>query len=275
MPTASELREIYPRASEPNIEAFARQGDELLDRFGVSRTPNRLQFFLSQIGHESGGLTITEENLSYRAERICVVWPSRFSGVASARPFERNPERLANSVYASRMGNGPPESGDGWRYRGRGYIQITGRDGYESVGDIAGLDLVGTPELASAAEHALLVSCAFWQWKALNELCDTGDFARVTRRINGGTTGLADRRAWLDKVRRVLETPPPPDAQPSAAEVIAVQRALRALGYVELGAADGLIGRRTMAAITRFRQDNALPGGLIDDELKSALGIVA
>ncbi|HMR30910.1 MAG TPA: peptidoglycan-binding protein [Geminicoccaceae bacterium] len=267
------LRALFPRAAEPHLAAFATQSDGLLVRFGIDATPTRLHFFLAQLGHESGGLTVTAENMSYSAQRMTEVWPGRFPSLASARPFERNPERLANHVYANRMGNGPEGSGDGFRYRGRGYIQITGRDGYAEVGREAALDLVRQPDLAFAPEHALLVACGFWRWKGLNELCDTGDFEKVTRRINGGTTGMADRRAWLDKVRRTLMAVPAAEEQPPAAEVIAVQRALQARRFTEVGAADGIVGPRTIAAITRFRQQNGLPAGMIDGELKRALGI--
>ncbi len=274
MVTRAELNELYPRAPAAHLDAFATGGDELLDRFGIAERPERLYMFLAQIGHELGGLTITEENLNYRAERLIDVWPRRFTDVESGRPFEHNPEALADHVYCDRMGNGPESSGDGWRYRGRGYIQITGRDGYQSVGDIAGLDLVGEPDLAAAPQHALLVACAFWQWKDLNPLCAADGIEAVTRRINGGLTGLRDRRAWLDKVHRTLDAPPAINDQPTAAEVVAVQRALQALGYTELGAADGLVGRRTLAAITRFREENGLPPGGIDQELLTALEVV-
>lgn len=267
------LRTLFPRAAEPHLAAFAAQSDRLLRQFGIDATPTRLHFFLAQIGHESGGLTVTRENMSYSAERMMQVWPSRFPTLASARPFERNPERLANRVYGGRMGNGSESSGDGFRFRGRGYIQITGRDGYANVGREAGLDLVGQPDLAFDPEHALAVACGFWRWKRLNELCDTGDFVRVTERINGGTTGMADRRAWLDKVRRTLLEAPAPDEQPPVEEVIAVQRALQSRRFTEVGAADGVVGPRTIAAITRFRQQNGLPPGTIDAELKRALGI--
>jgi putative chitinase len=271
----STLIALYPRAPEVHLDAFAARAQELLQRFGIAESENRLHFFLAQIGHESGGLTIAEENMNYRAERIAEVWPSRFPTVAAAKPFERNPKKLANYVYANRMGNGPPESGDGFRFRGRGYMQITGRDGYRQVGAIADLPLDTNPELAAAPEHALLVACAFWAWKGLNPHCDTGDFVKVTRIINGGLNGLNDRRAWLDKARRTFAVPPELEHQPPAAEIIAIQRALRAGGYVELGAADGLIGPRTIAAITRFRLDNGLPGGLIDKRLRVALGLPA
>ena len=267
-----QLRELYPRAPDDHIESFAARSDELLARFDITASPTRLEYFLAQIGHESGGLTITTENLNYSAPRLCQVWPTRFADLDAASEFAGNPEKLANNVYASRMGNGSPESGDGWRYRGRGYIQITGRDGYESVGDIAGLDLVGEPDLASTAEQALLVACSFWEWKNINLLCEPGGFAPVTRRINGGTNGMADRRQWLGKVTRVLGHDPATMEEPTTAEIIDVQRALQDAGYSEVGAADGLMGPRTRSAIQQFRRDNGLPSGLIDDALKRALG---
>ncbi|GGG50870.1 hypothetical protein GCM10010964_42710 [Caldovatus sediminis] len=268
------VRSLYPRAAEAHVASFARQAEALLARFEIGHAPNRLHFFLAQIGHESAGLTVTVENLNYRAERILQIWPGRFTSLEAARACAGNPERLANTVYSDRMGNGPFESGDGWRYRGRGYLQLTGRDGYRNVGRIAGLDLVERPDLAAAPDHALLVACAFWEWKGLNRLCDGGDYVAVTRRINGGTVGLADRRAWLDKVRRTFAEPDA-EPQPTAEEAVAVQRALQDKGYVEVGAADGIVGRRTIAAITRFRQEHGLPPGLIDEALRVALGIVA
>ncbi len=271
--TTAQLTELYPSARAGHIERFAERSPTLFDEFGIADTPVRTAFFLAQIGHESGGLSITAENLNYRAERLCQVWPNRFPDIAAAEPFARNPEGLANSVYADRMGNGPPGSGDGWRFRGRGYIQITGRDGYASVGDIAGLDLVGEPDLAASPEHALHAACAFWRWKGINALCEPSGFVAVTKRINGGVNGIADRREWLKKVERVLGQEPPAGAPPSAADVVAVQRALQDFGYAELGAADGLIGPRTRAAIQRFRQENGLPPGQIDDALRAALGL--
>ena len=279
MLSEDQIKEIYPRAKADRTASFAQQNADLFQRFGIDASPTRLCFFLAQIGHESGGLTITEENMNYRAERLTQVWPSRFPTLATAQPLARNPEKLGNSVYANRMGNGPPDSGDGFRYRGRGYVQITGRDGYKQVGAIAGLDLVGDSDLAADPQHALLVACSFWQWKKLNSICDTGDFVKVTRKINGGTNGMADRRAWLDKVRRILHAPIPQAAEVIPAEtIVAVQRALQSRRFTEVGAADGLMGPRTAAAIMRFRQQNGLPDSppavLIDDDLIAALGIV-
>ena len=273
MVTLAQLQSLYPRAPGAHLQAFADQAAAIFTEFGIDRLPNRLQFFLAQIGHESGGLTIFAENLNYSAARLTVVWPSRFPTLAAAQPYAGNPEKLANNVYASRMGNGPPASGDGYRFRGRGYIQITGRDAYAAIGALTGIDLLHQPDEAFAPDNALRVACGFWKWKNLNALCDSGDFTAVTRRINGGTTGLADRLAWLDKVRRTLAVPPPVPAQPSAATVIAVQKALRDRGFTSIGAADGIVGPRTTAAITQFRTTNGLGPGLIDARLLDVLGI--
>ncbi len=275
MVTLKQLQTLYPRATPAVTGAFAKDAPELFGRFGIADTPNRLQFFLAQIGHESGGLTIVEEKLNYSAERMTRVWPSRFPTVGAAQSFAHDPEKLANFVYAGRMGNGPPAGGDGFRFRGRGYIQITGRDGYENVGARAGIDLVAKPERAAAPADALLVACAFWRWKNLNALCDTGDFAKVTRRINGKLVGIEDRRAWLDKVRRALAAAPAMSGQPKPDVARAVQLALRARGFTAIGAADGLIGEKTAAAIHLFRQRNGLGDGLIDDRLLDVLEIAA
>ncbi len=274
MLTIDAIRALYPRGPAAHLKAFAAQAGTVLDRFGITARDVRLHFFLAQIGHESGGLTIMEENLNYRAQRIREVWPSRFPTLASAQRCAGNPQLLANTVYGERMGNRGTASGDGWRYRGRGYIQITGRDGYQQVGERTGLDLENKPDLAFAPEHALTVACGFWKWKGLNEICDTGNFGNVTRRINGGLNGQEDREAWLNKVRRLLSGGIPLSQQPDAPDVIDIQLRLRQLGYVEVGAADGIIGPLTQAAITRFRLDNGLPPGVVDRALLKALRLV-
>lgn len=269
----NQLQALYPRAPAEHVDSFAEQAPELFERFEISTVPIRQAYFLAQIGHESAGLTRTEENLNYSAEGLCRTWPNRFPDLQSAAACARNPEMIADTVYADRMGNGPPASGDGWRYRGRGYIQITGRDGYASVGEIAGLGLGDDPDLAATPAHALHVACAFWAWKRINALCTPDGYTAVTKRINGGTNGMADRRQWLGKVNRILSSTPADDDATSADDIIAIQRALQDAGYTGVGAADGLMGSRTETAIQQFRHDNGLPAGLIDDALKQALGV--
>jgi len=262
--TEDVLRQLYPSAAAPIIAAFASQAPALLAEFGISDRQNRLHFFLAQIGHESGGLRITEENLNYTGPRMMQVWPSRFPTLASTQGFAGNPQALANRVYGGRMGNTAPN--DGWTYRGRGFIQITGKDGYQQVGQEAGLDLVANPDWPTLPEHALRVACAFWRWKNLNPKCDAGDFVGVTKRINGGTTGLQDRFNWLEKVQSLVGWPLSGGAPAGALNEVplgvpqlkAVQLRLRALGLY-LGSIDGIFGALSRAGLKAFQAASNLP----------------
>lgn len=159
-----------------------------------------LASFLGQILHESAGLTQFGENLSYSAERLTQVWPSRFPTLESAQPYARNPEALANKVYGGRMGN--IYIGDGWRFRGRGPIQLTGRDNYRAVGDLMGQDLTSLPELLEQPRYALESAIAWWEDRIPDSM--VGDTERVTRRVNGGLTGLADRERLTDLAEGAL-----------------------------------------------------------------------
>jgi putative chitinase len=202
--TETQLRRLFPTAKDATVKAFAAKSPALFREFGLDQKRIRIEYFLAQISHETGGLMRSVENLNYTAQRIMEIWPGRFPTLSAAQPFANNPEKLANKVYANRMGNGSSESGDGYRYRGRGYIQITGKDGYRNTGLRAGMDLVARPEMAIETANALRIACAFWKWKDLNPLCDLRKFEEVTRRINGGLIGYQDRLEWLYRVRRVL-----------------------------------------------------------------------
>ena len=276
MMTRAQFAALYPRATPARLDAVAASAPDVIPRFGLDQGPHRLAFFLAQLGHESGGMTITEEGLSYRAARMMQVWPTRFPTLASAEPYAGNPEKLANLVYGGRMGN-VPGTGDGFKFRGRGLIQLTGRDGYRQVAARTGLPLEDQPALAGEAKNLLLVAAGFWKWKDLNPVCDANDFKLCTKKINGGTIGMPDRLEWLDKARRVLATVPPKKAQPTAATVIAVQQKLLALGFKTVGAADGDIGPKTVTALAAFRLQKGLPAGdpkaPIDDALLRALGL--
>lgn len=173
-------------------------------------TPRRAAHFLAQIGHESAGLTRLEENLNYSAKRLREVWPSRFTD-ATAAVCANKPERIANRVYSWRMGNGDEASGDGWRYRGRSPIQITGRSNYAAMEELTGLPLIAQPELAASIDSAALIAATWWQTNGLNRLADTGDVLAVSRRINLGTTrtsripnGLQDRIARTRRAEAAL-----------------------------------------------------------------------
>ena len=157
--------------------------------------------FVSQVLHESVFLGRLEENLNYSAERLVAVWPRRFTTADRARPYARNPEKLANYVYAGRMGNSEP--GDGWRYRGRGLIQITGRSNYELIAELTGMDVVTTPDLLTEPNAALLSALAWWG-ESLPE-ADDMSVEQVTRVVNGGLNGLDERKRLFERALRVLE----------------------------------------------------------------------
>lgn len=203
--SAARLKRMWPRGKAEWITAIAASSGTVLPLHGIT-TRVRLCHFMAQVSHECGGGTIAEENLYYSAARMTQVWPSRFRTVAAAQPYAQNGRALANKVYNGRMGN-RPGTDDGWNYRGRGLIQITGRDGYAQVGKIAGLDLVSNPSLANEPANLLPVAAAFWTWKGINKRAtDTSDAALIacTKIINGGTNGLADRRSWFAKWKREL-----------------------------------------------------------------------
>lgn len=163
-------------------------------------TPLRIAHWLAQFGAESGGFNSFEENLNYRAERMCQVWPGRFPTIASALPYAANPEALANKTYGGRMGNVEP--GDGWHYRGR--PALTGRANYAACAARTGLDLVNNPDLASDPVNFVLIGCDYWGQHGCNPLADADDIATITERINGGRIGLDDRRAMLAKAKKLL-----------------------------------------------------------------------
>ncbi len=273
MATIAQIKDLFPRAAAAHVAAFLEQHEALFKASGLDKNAFRLHFFLAQIGHESDGLTLGRENMNYSAKRLTEVWPSRFKTLDAAEPFAHQPEKLGNFVYAKRNGNGDAASGDGYRFRGRGYVQLTGREGYAAVGKLCKLNLIADPDLAMAPENALKVALGFWTWKAANAVCDTGDFSAVTKMVNGGVIGMADRQAWLDKIRVILAEPPPKKDQPNTATIIRVQKTLRAIGYTAIGAADGFYGSKTAVAIADYRLKNKLSTGFIDDKLLKALAI--
>lgn len=162
-------------------------------------SPHRLSAFLAQAGHESGGLSRLEENLNYSVEALMRVWPSRFLTKEIAQNYARRPEALANFVYANRMGNGDEASGDGWKYRGKGLIQLTGKDNHHLCGVALGEDFITHPERLLLPVNAALSAGWFWDTNRLNTLADRGDIEGITRRINGGDTGLPHRLALYSR----------------------------------------------------------------------------
>jgi putative chitinase len=163
-------------------------------------TPVRQAMFLSQLAHESGNFRFVVENLNYSADALRRVFGKYFPTEDLANQYARQPERIANRVYADRMGNGPEASGDGWKYRGRGLIQLTGKNNYASFSMQSDNNALVEPDLVAQPELAVDSAGWFWTTNRLNQLADTGDVKSVTRRINGGFNGLADREAKYNKL---------------------------------------------------------------------------
>ena len=159
-------------------------------------TPLRLAHFLAQCGHESGGFRLTQENLNYSAKGLMGIFKKYFPTEAIANAYQRNPQKIANKVYSSRMGNGDEASGDGYKFRGRGYIQLTGKDNYTAFGKSIGEDICANPDKV-ASQYALLSAAWFFSKNGLHKMADGGAtdavVTSITKRVNGGTIGLADR----------------------------------------------------------------------------------
>lgn len=165
---------------------------QLLPDYDIN-TAQRVAAFIAQCAHESGGFRILKENLNYRAESLMRVWPRHFPTIEIARQYAHNQQRIANRAYANRMGNGPEESGDGWRFCGRGLIQLTGRDNYEAFAESIETPVEEIPEYLMTFEGAVQSACWFWETNNLNRFADVGDIRGLTRAINGGEIGLSDR----------------------------------------------------------------------------------
>ena len=176
-------------------DAVLTQIPEVMEKFQVN-PPLRLSHFLAQCGHESGNFKAVNENLNYGAKGLLGIFKKYFPTEAKAKEYERKPEKIANLVYGGRMGNGPEASGDGFKYRGRGYIQLTGKDNYSAFDKVVTEDVVAKPDLV-ATKYPLLSAAWFWNSRKLNELADKGatdaEVTTITKKVNGGTIGLPDR----------------------------------------------------------------------------------
>ncbi len=205
------VRKIAPHAKSNYLAAFDEHGDALLYEHGIT-TPKRLAHFLAQVMHETGALTVEEESGDYSATRLIEVFGGRRHRVTAAESLRlaHKPEKIFERVYgvqnptlAKELGNTEP--GDGWRYRGRGILQTTGRGNYRRMGQKCGADFEANPELVLSAEHALKPALVEWTEGNLNAFADSDDITAITRKINGpGMNGFADRKHWLAKVTRAI-----------------------------------------------------------------------
>lgn len=206
--STAQLQRFLPAL--PDAAMWAESLRPALERFEIT-TPARISAFLAQVAHESDEFRYLTEGLSYTAKRLMLVWPKRFPTLKSALPYERQPEKLANYVYAKRLGNGDSASGDGWRYRGRGLLQTTGRGNYRATGLALGAPLEQRPELLETPPMAALAAAQYWQSRGCNPLADDRnddnddeDFVEITKIINGGKIGLEARRQYWARAKASL-----------------------------------------------------------------------
>ena len=193
MITTYQLQACMPKAAPAKIAAYRQAISDQTEKFQIN-TPKRLAAFISQIAVESGNLQYVVENLNYSAQGLVATFPKYFD-TFTAQTYARNPGAIANRVYANRMGNGDEASGDGWKYRGRGLIQLTGKNNYQACSAGLALNLLETPEYLESPDGATASACWFWTTRGLNTLADAGDVTGISKKVNGGTHGLTERLA--------------------------------------------------------------------------------
>ena len=188
--TQDQLQQLIPQ--NQHVEHWFEALEKILPDYEIN-TPQRVAAFLAQCAHESGGFNFIQENLNYKAESLCRVWPKYFPNMDVANQYAHKPEQIANRAYANRMGNGPEESGDGWAYCGRGLIQLTGKSNYSKFAESIDTPLEEITDFMQTFEGCVQSACWFWEANNLNQYADSGDILTMTKRINGGTLGLEDR----------------------------------------------------------------------------------
>ena len=186
------LQQLKQMVKNPHIDHWHEALDQLLDDYEIN-TPLRVAHFVAQCAHESGNFVFIKENLNYRAESLTKTWPRLFPTMEIARQYEKQPERIANRAYGNRMGNGDEASGDGWRYCGRGLIQLTGKDNYTFFAGSLGISVEDAADYLATFEGAAQSACWYWEQNNLNRFADANDAKGLTRAINGGYLGLEDR----------------------------------------------------------------------------------
>lgn len=196
--TQEQLKKIAPK-----LQITLNELNELFKKYEIN-TPNRIAGFFAQCGHESIDFTARSENLNYSLNGLCRVFKKYFPDENSAKPYARNPERIANKVYANRMENGNEASGDGYRYRGRGYIQLTGKANYKAFAKAIGKDLEDAVAYCETDRGALESALYFWGRENINQLCGKDDIVAMTKRINGGVNGLDDRKERYENIKKAL-----------------------------------------------------------------------
>ena len=271
---ADQVRELLKGNTE--AEEWFECMEEILPYYDIN-TVNRVAGFIAQCAHESNNFRITQENLNYSAKGLNAVFPKYFVRAGrNAQEYHRQPEKIANVVYANRMDNGDTASGDGWRFRGRGIIQLTGRYNYTKFGESLSLSAEQAIKYLKTKKGALESACWFWDTNGLNKWADKQDIVGMTKRINGGTIGLEDRKKHYKHALEVLGgdwTPPPFEHKTvkkgSKGETVkAVQQVLGAK-------ADGIFGPGTEAAVMQWQRSRGLvPDGIVGPATLKEMGII-
>lgn len=203
--TVKQLDDMTPASGASTVQPFVAPLNKIMAKYGIN-TKHRVAAFLAQVAHESGEFTAVRENLNYSAEALRRVFRKYFPSDALAQAYARKPERIANRVYANRMGNGNEASGDGWKFRGRGLIQLTGKNNYTAFAKDNGMTLDEAVKYLETIEGAVESAAWFWYTNGLNALADQGPsaFTKVTQRINGGQNGAAHRLQLYNRALSVL-----------------------------------------------------------------------
>jgi putative chitinase len=199
--TKNQLAQIIP--GNPYVDNWLDALNEILPEYEIN-TPQRIAAFLAQCAHESGGFRALKENLNYKAESLIKVFPKYFPNLDIAKEYAHQQEKIANKIYGGRMGNGPEETGDGFRYCGRGLIQLTGKNNYTFFAGSLDIPVEECAEYLQTFEGAVQSACWFWETNNLNSLADKDDILTMTKRINGGTIGLEDRKKHYEHAKHVL-----------------------------------------------------------------------
>ena len=271
MLTAEQFKELFPNCKDP--DGWVDAMNEVFPKYEIN-TPERIASFVAQCGHESGGWRTFSENLNYSAKSLDAVFGKYFKRAGrDAEEYARQPERIANVVYANRMDNGDTDSGDGYRYRGRGPIQLTGKANYSAFSADMDVDAVGEPDMVSEDKEVALMS-AIWYWNknGLNRYADSGDIKTMTKRINGGYIGLEDRiHHWKNALEMLggeaaehdSFASPSDEPSPSPEDIGVLRRGMKGDGVAMMQKAlgigsDGNFGPGTEKALKAWQSHNGL-----------------
>ena len=251
-----------------NVDAWHAAMIKIFPKYGID-TPNRIAGFCAQCGHESLNFTVLEENLNYKAETLEKLFSKYFSKAGrSAETYAKQPEKIANVIYASRMGNGDTASGEGYKFRGRGIIQLTGKDNYSNFGKSINKSLDEVIEYVKTLDGALESACWYWGTRQLNAACDANDITKMTKLVNGGTIGLEDRKKHYEHNLAVLggavhSAPAAVNEQITDAVTQTVKRGSQGPTVAKLQAAlgltaDGVFGIGTEASLKSWQSVHGL-----------------